>query len=268
MRGLWLLGELRALEGRPREALDLSETAVALDPDDAEARACLAARYLSLGFYEAALVASVHALDLDPLWHLPHETRVVCFVRLGRLSEAHAAADQLCREDPDTPTGEFLRASVRIAEGDLEGAEAALAPRRHGLSHPDDGGRAEVVRGLVAALRGEEDEARRVLVECCGLAPPLPRSPAPAGARSRGDRRGARAPRARHVQRELSLARERAAGEERLSQSRAFASASRSFTASGSATWRSSAPGSRRTPSSSRFPKPSSAPLRDSPNPS
>ena len=171
VRGLWLLGQLRALEGRPREALDLSETAVALDPDDAEARACLAARYLSLGFYEAALVASVHALDLDPLWHLPHETRVVCLVRLGRLSEAHAAADQLCREDPDTPTGEFLRASVRIAEGDLEGAEAALAPRRHGLSHPDDGGRAEVVRGLVAALRGEEDEARRVLEKYCGSPP-------------------------------------------------------------------------------------------------
>ena len=144
---------------------------MALDPDDAEARAFLAARYLSLGFYEAALVASVHALDLDPLWHLPHETRVVCLVRLGRLSEAHAAADHLCREDPDTPTGEFLRASVRIAEGDLEGAEAALAPRRHGLSHPDDGGRAEVVRGLVAALRGEEDEARRVLEKYCGSPP-------------------------------------------------------------------------------------------------
>ena len=164
MRGLWLLGQLRAMEGRPRQALGSSETAVALDPDVAAApRVPRRPRHLSLGFYEAALVASVQALDLDPLWHLPDETRVVCLVRLGRLSEAHAGADEPRQEAPDTLIG-------RLPPAPRCGSPRATSREPRPLSRPGAPASPPTpttgvawsgwARGLAAALRGEERKRR------------------------------------------------------------------------------------------------------------
>lgn len=171
VQGLCLLGQVRAQEGRRREALDLTETAVALDPDDAEARAFRALCHLRLGFYEAALVDCEHALDLDPLWQFPHQARALCLAYLGRFAEAHGAVDALLREDPDTPQTDTTRALVRIAEGDLDGAAASLERSRRTVSPLYDAVQIGVAEGLVAALRGDTRSARALLDEHRGSPP-------------------------------------------------------------------------------------------------
>jgi hypothetical protein len=57
VRSLCLLGDVHGTRGRARQGLDLTESAVALDPDDAEARTFLALRHASLGFYESAVAS-------------------------------------------------------------------------------------------------------------------------------------------------------------------------------------------------------------------
>ena len=162
-RALGLLGQIHALRGRGRAALDVTETAVAVDPDDAEARSFLAIRHLSLGFEEAAVRDCEHALGLDPVWYFPQYVRASCLARLGRFAAAHEVVDAVCREDPGTPHNDFIRACVCIVEGDLERCEATLERNRLGSSPLQDASHLEIASGLVAALRGEEAEARRVL---------------------------------------------------------------------------------------------------------
>jgi TolB-like protein len=163
-RGLYLLGHVEGSALRPREALRLTESAVALDPDDPEGRTMLAARYASLGFWESAVAACAWALALDPVWDAPRRMQPYLLTRMGQLDATRLVIDELARAGTSPTEVAMARFDLRVAEGDLAGARAALAslestfPRR-----PDLEDRREIACALAEALEGRHRDARRVL---------------------------------------------------------------------------------------------------------
>jgi tetratricopeptide (TPR) repeat protein len=162
-RSLSLLGEVCAVEGRHLEALALAERAVGLDPEDGQARSFLGLRYFQLGFYESAIGEYERAVALDPLWEIPYLVMARLLARLGRLGEAQAVVGRLREQIPSGPSVDYVSATLKIEEGALEAAERGLrrALRQHGSAA--DASHLEIALGLVAALRGDEAQGRRVL---------------------------------------------------------------------------------------------------------
>jgi serine/threonine-protein kinase len=162
VRSLYLLGHVHGTSGRNRQGLDLSETAAALDPDDADARTFLALRYASLGFYESAVAACDEALRLDPAWEAPYQAKAIYATHFGAVEVAADALEELQRRTVPSAQSETSLAEVLLARGDLGGAERALASAKTRLSPQEDGSFVEVLSGLVAALRGDTASARGV----------------------------------------------------------------------------------------------------------
>jgi tetratricopeptide (TPR) repeat protein len=162
VRSLCLLGELHGASGRAHEGLDLTETAVALDPDDAEARSFLALRYASLGFYESAVAACDEALQLDPIWDLARQAKALYSSQCGDHDTALAALAELHGVAVPSSLSGAILAGVLVTRGDLPGAERALADARAWLSPQQDSSYVEILAGLVAALRRDQAPARRV----------------------------------------------------------------------------------------------------------
>lgn len=163
-RSLYLLGHVEGGALRPREALLLTESAVAIDPDDPEGRTMLAVRYASLGFWESAVAACDWAIALDPVWEAAQRIRVYLLTRMGWLDAARTAIDELaCGASSPTEIA-MARFDLRLAEGDLAGAEAVLAsPESTFQLRPDQQDRRKLAEALVEALAGRYREARAKL---------------------------------------------------------------------------------------------------------
>jgi tetratricopeptide (TPR) repeat protein len=163
-RSLYLLGHVEGSALRPREALRLTESAVALDPDDPEGRTMLAVRYASLGFWESAIAACDWALALDPVWEAPHRIKAYLLTRMGQIDAARLAIDDLARDDTSAMEVAMARFDLRIAERDLATAQAELASLESTLPlRPDLEDRREIARALAEALEGRLREARSKL---------------------------------------------------------------------------------------------------------
>lgn len=163
-RALSLLGHAEGAALRQREALQLAESAVAIDPGDAESRTILAARYASLGFWEAAVVACDWAIALDPVWDASLRVQLYLLTRMGRLGAARAALDDLAHSCASPTEVAIARFDLRLAEGDLAGAEAVLAsPESAFPLRPDQEDRRELAQALVEALTGRCQDARTKL---------------------------------------------------------------------------------------------------------
>jgi serine/threonine-protein kinase len=162
VRSLYLLGEVHGTSGRGRQGLDLTETAVALDPDDAEARTFLALRYGSLGFYESAVAACDEAVRLDPVWDVAHHAKALYSTYLGSFEVALGVLEELNRHAVPNSVGETNLAGVLVAKGDLASAAQTLARASARLSPQQDASYVEILRGLVAGLRGDKAQARRI----------------------------------------------------------------------------------------------------------
>jgi tetratricopeptide (TPR) repeat protein len=171
-RSLYLLGHVEGSASRPREALRLTESAVAIDPGDSEGRTMLAVRYASLGFWESAVVACDQALVLDPVWDAPYRVKVYLLTRMGRLDAARLAVDELARRGTSPTEVAMARFDLRIAERDFAGARAALASLESTFSlRPDLEDRREIARALAAVLEGRPRDARRKLAAHRGDGP-------------------------------------------------------------------------------------------------
>jgi TolB-like protein/cytochrome c-type biogenesis protein CcmH/NrfG len=162
VRSLYLLGDVHGNSGSARQGLDLSETAVALDPDDAEARTFLALRYASLGFYESALASCDEAVRLDPVWHAAHDARAFYSRHVDAFDAGAAALEEFHRGRVPSSLGEATLAGVLVAKGDLSGAERALERAAAKLSPEQDASFVEILRGLVAALQRDDATARGI----------------------------------------------------------------------------------------------------------
>jgi hypothetical protein len=163
-RSLYLLGDIAGSTMHPREALRLTESAVAKDPADPEGRTMLASRYLSLGFWESAVAACDWAMTLDPVWDAPDRIKAYVLTRSGHLDAARIAIESLERGDSCRFEVAIARFDLRLLAGDVAGAGEALAtlapptPRR-----PDQNDRRAIALALVAALEGRHLEARKTL---------------------------------------------------------------------------------------------------------
>lgn len=160
-RSLYLLGHVEGSALRPREALRLTESAVAIDPDDPEGRTMLAARYASLGFWESAVAACDWALALDPVWEAPLRIKAYLLNRMGPVDAARLAVDELARLSKSLVDIAIARCDLRIAERDLAGARASLESPEAGLDlAPAQRDRVEIALALVRALQGGPPDAR------------------------------------------------------------------------------------------------------------
>jgi len=163
-RSLYLLGHVEGSAMQPREALRLTESAVALDPEDPEGRIMLAVRYASLGFWESAVAACDVALSMDPLWEAARPVRIYMLTRMGSLEAARAAIDELARVGTSPTELAFARFDLRIAEGAIPLAEATLAsPESTFAARSDLEDRRALAGALATALLGRMGEARATL---------------------------------------------------------------------------------------------------------
>jgi serine/threonine-protein kinase len=161
VRSLYLLGDAEGNSGRAREGLDLTETAVALDPDDAEARTFLAMRYASFGFYESAVACCDQALRLDPVWDAAYQAKALYHTLAGEPAEAVETLEAHHRRSVPNSVSETVLAGALAAAGEPARAEAAAARAAAKLSPQEDRSHLEIVRGLVAALQRDAATARR-----------------------------------------------------------------------------------------------------------
>ena len=163
-RSLYLLGHVEGSAQRPREGLRLTESAVAIDPDDPEGRTMLAVRYASLGFWESAVVACDWAVSLDPVWEAPYRIKAYLLTRMQQLDAARLLVDDMARRGLSPLEISMARFDLRLAEGDFSGARAALESEESMFSlRRDLWDRRDLARALAEALGGRYPDARRTL---------------------------------------------------------------------------------------------------------
>lgn len=160
-RALCLQAEMHALRGRRRDALLVAETAVAHEPNDAEAWTFHALRLQGVGFLEASADACDRAIALDPVWDVPYYLKTILLAGFHRFDEARRVLDDYAK----VSTGMLSRYSVAYVaaeEGDWDVAERAMARAEAGGTPHTDTSFISITRGLVAARRGDLDTAREV----------------------------------------------------------------------------------------------------------
>jgi LuxR family transcriptional regulator, maltose regulon positive regulatory protein len=97
------------------------------------------------------------------------EARLLCAV--GERTEANALLERALRRRPDSATLLSVRARIRLAEGDADGALAALAAVEGNVT-PSGATRRGVLRALALSVSGERPRAAATLEEALELAEP------------------------------------------------------------------------------------------------
>jgi predicted TPR repeat methyltransferase len=147
------LGATRLKLGKPQQALEALEQALANDPDATDALQHRAVALGMLGRHEAALDVWTHALRLrpghGPTWVLHGET----LQQLDRHEDALASYDAALLRDPSLGVAWSRRGALLKDMG--RHAEAALAFQQ-AIAHGDD---PELNRYFLAALNGAEQPA-------------------------------------------------------------------------------------------------------------
>jgi protein O-GlcNAc transferase len=136
-----LMAIVRAQQNRVTDALELSDRAVALAPDDAGIWAGRAEILIRWGRYNDALSTSDSALELDPELVSAHINRGVALLSLFRFREARTAFDSALELNPSLKDVMLANiAQVHIEERQFESARkiadslAARFPWNHSLA--------------------------------------------------------------------------------------------------------------------------------------
>ena len=149
----------------------LARQAVALDGDDAEARACLGRVVLTRGDYEGARADAERALALSPNLASAHGVLGATLIFSGHPREGLVALERGIRLDPRDPRSGVSVNQVVLGLYLCRDYDAAIgAARRVIRSYPDH---PLVYRWLAAALgqAGRVDEAREALAKAIAIAP-------------------------------------------------------------------------------------------------
>lgn len=134
------LGEGTALFelGRTDEAIAKLSTAVAHDPEDAEAHCRLALALIDAGRGREGLASAEAAAALEPSWEWPQRVRAIALIDVGRTEEALAAAREAVRLEPELSASHEVHADALTADGRHEAAIEA-AQRAASLDPEDPG---------------------------------------------------------------------------------------------------------------------------------
>ena len=122
---LHLLGLVRS-DGDPARASRLIERAVALRPDVADYRSCLAEAYRLLGQTDRAVQAHLEAHRLNPA-----SPEILCnlgalLIDLGQLDDAVAASRQAIRLNPNFAGGHNNLANALRLQGEASAAASSI----------------------------------------------------------------------------------------------------------------------------------------------
>ena len=123
--GWKVLGAVFEATGRKSEALDANQTAVALSPQDAEARSNLGNTLQELGRFDEAEACYERAIVLKPLYSEAHYNLGVTLFQLGRLDEAEANLVKAIEIKPDFPEAHNNLGNTLKELGRLKEAEAS-----------------------------------------------------------------------------------------------------------------------------------------------
>jgi len=159
------LAEIRA------STFELARRAVALDGNDAEARACFSEKLMMRGDYEGALAEVESALAISPNLAGAHGVLGAVLMWSGHPSEGRAALENSVRLDPRNPNMGLRLLDITISfylPGEYDAAIAAA--RRAIRAYPEF---SNTYRWLAAALgqTGRVEEAKEALQKAIAMAP-------------------------------------------------------------------------------------------------
>jgi tetratricopeptide (TPR) repeat protein len=145
------LGAIALEQGRPADAVEQLEKALAIKRSDADALNLIGRAYVATGRPDDAIVALRRAIDFVPIgWAEPYEALAAAYADAG-----------------DADLAAWAAAMVGMQSGDLGGAEAALTAVLEGPAALD----ARIGLGLIAETRGDTDAAAAWYAEALGLDP-------------------------------------------------------------------------------------------------
>jgi protein O-GlcNAc transferase len=136
------LGMLEFQSGRPRDAADLIQRAVAITPDRAQYQANLGVALAALNDFPRAIAAFQKAIALDPAYKFAREHLAQSYSNLGRLlqqqgkfEDSIAACQKLVELRADRPDAHYQLGMASMSAGDLTSCVASL--NRALELHPD-----------------------------------------------------------------------------------------------------------------------------------
>jgi len=173
---LYVRGMIHYGERDWRAAEDAFQRAVAMEPDNVQARSWLGLTLTVLGRHDESLAAHERARETDPLAAYPYGmTAISCQIQ-GRMDEALRMAEVALEFEPETTLGLWGYSTCLIHEGRLdEGIEVAEKAVRISRRGPFFLG----ILGWGLARAGRVDEARAILEELRTRPSPDPGLPPP-----------------------------------------------------------------------------------------
>ena len=157
------------------DAEDLAEAlvrrAVALDPDDAEARTYFGKQLMRRGDFAGALAEIEAALAISPNLADAHGALGGVLTRSGHPKEGRVALEKCIRLDPHNPNNHLQLLDITISYYLAREYDAAVEAAKRGIrAYPDHSNQ---YRWLAAALgqTGLIEEAKEVLAKAIAIAP-------------------------------------------------------------------------------------------------
>ena len=123
---LYVLSGVLNATGKRREALDVIDRAIEIDPEDANFWERRAQILIGDDEWEEALLAADSALEIDPESVDAANLRSLCLQQLGRAKEAEATAAGALQKDPDDAFAHANRGWSYLQQGNHRAAETHL----------------------------------------------------------------------------------------------------------------------------------------------
>jgi eukaryotic-like serine/threonine-protein kinase len=115
----YLMAFSEMLNGNPRKALDLTRSAVGLEPGNPHTYFYLASAYEALGFYESALHTIEQAISRDTLYLGSYVQKVRYLTKLNRISEAKKVLETVRELDSTGLASGFMMSEICHHEQDF-----------------------------------------------------------------------------------------------------------------------------------------------------
>ena len=151
-----ILGAVLKARGRNSEAVNANQTAVALSPEDAEARSNLGIMLQELGRLDEALASYSQAIALKPDFAQAHYNLGVTLKELGRLEDAAASYSQAIALKPDFAQAHY---NLGVTLKELGRLDEALASYSQAIALKPDFAQAHYNLGVTLQELGRLEDA-------------------------------------------------------------------------------------------------------------
>ena len=163
-----VLGAVLGATGKKSEAIEASQTAVALSPQDAAAHSNLGIMQQELGRLDEALASYTQAIALKPDYAIAHSNLSMTLKELGRLDEALASCKQAIVLKPEFAEALYNLGVMLQELGRLDEAEASYT---QAIALKPDYAKAHSNLGITLKELGRLDEALASCNQAIALKP-------------------------------------------------------------------------------------------------